>query len=44
MKLKRESKPALARVVATGVIGGHPFVAKPIGAKELIGVIEKNIR
>ena len=30
--------------IGRGLIGGHPFIAKPISAKELIGVIEKNIR
>lgn len=27
-----------------GMIGGRPFIAKPVGVDELIGCIEKNIR
>jgi CheY-like chemotaxis protein len=27
-----------------GVIGGHPFIAKPISINELISCIEKNIK
>jgi len=26
-----------------GIIGGHPFIAKPVDTEELIDVIEKNI-
>jgi len=28
---------------SSGVIGGHPFIAKPVTAEELIDCIEKNI-
>ncbi len=28
---------------ASGIIGGHPFIAKPVTAEELIDFIEKNI-
>ena len=27
---------------SSGVIGGHPFIAKPAGLQQLIAVIEKN--
>jgi len=27
----------------SGIIGGHPFIAKPVTAEELIDCIEKNI-
>jgi CheY-like chemotaxis protein len=28
---------------SSGVIGGHPFIAKPVSVERLINVIEKNI-
>lgn len=28
---------------ASGIIGGHPFIAKPVSVEELIDCIEKNI-
>lgn len=26
-----------------GMVGGHPFIAKPVGAKELVECIERNL-